>query len=515
MTRYGHLITDGNRKWWTLGAMCFALFMVMLDNTVVNVALPSIQRDLGASISGLEWVVNGYTLSFAVLLATAGRLGDIFGRRRCFLIGVTLFTASSIACGMATTTWMLVVSRVLQGVGAAFMMPGTLSIITNAFEPAERGKAIGIWAGVSALALAIGPVIGGFLTEHVSWQSIFFLNVPVGAGAVVATLFAVRESRDESVGREVDLWGVATITVSLTAFVLALIEGNAWGWTSPAVLGLFAIFVVFAIAFNVVERTTSAPMIELPLFRSRDFVGANVVAFVVSFAMLGMFFFLALYMQDVLGFSPLEAGVRFLPSTLMIMFLAPIAGRLTDRVGPRWLITAGLLLVSSALYLQTRLTVESDYGQLLPIFLLMGAGMALTMSPMSTAAMNAVPEPKAGVASGLLSMNRMVGGSVGIAVLGALFQAHMGAMPDPSAMLSGPEAATLRAGFVDALAYSTGFSAALALFGAICAAVLIRGGRVATPGRGPRSGREADAKRARPTPAAKPAAARGSASSAA
>ena len=240
MTRYRHLITDDNRKWWTLGAMCFALFMIMLDNTVVNVALPSIQRDLGASISGLEWTINGYTLSFAVLLATGGRLGDIFGRRRMFLFGVVIFALSSATAGLAQGATDLVASRVLQGVGAALMMPGTLSIITDAFPAHERGKAMGTWAGVSALALAVGPVLGGFLTEHVSWRAIFYLNIPVAIGAVTATLFAVRESRDNTVGREVDYLGVATLTAALTALVLALVEGNSWGWGSAGIVGLLA-----------------------------------------------------------------------------------------------------------------------------------------------------------------------------------------------------------------------------------------------------------------------------------
>ena len=202
MTRHRHLITEANARWWTLGAMCFALFMIMLDNTVVNVALPSIQRELGSSISGLEWTLNGYTLAFAVMLATGGRLGDIFGRRRAFLFGVILFAASSATAGLAQNTAELVASRVIQGIGAGFMMPATLSIVTNAFDPSERGKAIGTWAGVSALALAVGPVLGGFLTEHVSWRAIFYINIPVAVAAVTATLFAVRESRDETVGRE-------------------------------------------------------------------------------------------------------------------------------------------------------------------------------------------------------------------------------------------------------------------------------------------------------------------------
>src|SRR4051794_2368883 len=245
MTRHqARLITDANRKWWTLGAMCFALFMLMLDNTVVNVALPSIERDLGSSLSSLEWIINGYTLAFAVFLATGGRLGDIFGRRLTFLIGVTLFSVSSATAGFAPDTTWLVGSRVVQGVGAALMMPATLSIITNAFPPQERGKAIGTWAGVSALALAIGPVLGGFLTESVSWRAIFFLNLPVAAGAVAVTLFAARESRDETVQRRVDLPGVLTLTVGLAALVLALVEGNQWAWGSPRILGLFALSAV-------------------------------------------------------------------------------------------------------------------------------------------------------------------------------------------------------------------------------------------------------------------------------
>ena len=244
--RFGHLITDENAKWWTLAAMCFALFMIMLDNTVMNVALPSIQEDLGASISSLEWVINGYSLSFAVLLATGGRLGDILGRRRMFMTGVVLFAISSATAGLAPSTGALVASRVTQGVGAALMMPATLSIITNAFPPSERGRAIGTWAGVSALALALGPLLGGFLTEHVSWRAIFYLNIPVAAGAIVTALFAVRESRDETVGREIDWAGTAVLTAGLTAGVLALIEGNSWGWGSERILGLIAASIVAA-----------------------------------------------------------------------------------------------------------------------------------------------------------------------------------------------------------------------------------------------------------------------------
>src|SRR4051794_33386798 len=297
MTRYRHLITEANAKWWTLGAMCFALFMIMLDNTVVNVALPSIERDLGSSISALEWTVSGYTLAFAVTLVTGGRLGDIFGRRRAFLFGVVLFALSSATAGLAPDTTSLIVSRVVQGIGAGFMMPATLSIVTNAFHPSERGKAIGTWAGVSALALAIGPVLGGFLTEHVSWRAIFYINVPVAAAAVAASLFAVKESRDETVGREVDYLGVATVSGALASLLLALIEGNSWGWGSPAIIALIAGSVVLTAAFVAIELRVASPIVEFKLFRNRDSIGANLIALVVTFAMMAQFFFIALYMQ--------------------------------------------------------------------------------------------------------------------------------------------------------------------------------------------------------------------------
>jgi EmrB/QacA subfamily drug resistance transporter len=417
-----HAITERNRKWWTLGAMCFALFMIMLDNTVVNVALPSIQESLNASLSDLEWTINAYTLTFAVLLVTGGRLGDIFGRRRMFLAGVVLFAASSATAGLALNSLSLVLSRAVQGVGAAMMMPATLSIITNAFPAHERGKAIGTWAGVSALALAIGPVVGGFLTEHVSWRAIFFLNVPVAIAAVIVTLAAARESRDHTVPRSVDYWGVTTLTVGIGGLVLALIEGNRWGWGSPGVLSLFALSLIGFAVFTFAELKVRNPMIEYRFFRSRTFLATNGIAFSVSFAMLAMFFFMALYMQNILGYSPLEAGVRFLPSTAVIIVAAPLSGRLTDRIGAKVPITVGLSITAVALYLQSQITVTSGYGHLLPTFILMGFGIGLTMSPMSTAAMNAVDATKAGGASGILSMSRMVGGTFGVAAVGALFQ---------------------------------------------------------------------------------------------
>jgi EmrB/QacA subfamily drug resistance transporter len=449
-------LNDGNRRWWTLAAMCFALFMVMLDNTVVNVALPSIQRDLHTSIAGLEWTVNAYTLAFGVLLVTGGRLGDIFGRRRVFLLGVVLFAASSAFIGFSQSSAWLIGGRALQGVGAALMMPATLSIITNTFPPHERGKAIGTWAGVSALALAIGPVLGGVLVEHVSWQSIFFINLPVAAVAIAVTLFATQESRDETVLPTIDIPGIAAITIGLTALTLALVEASSWGWGSPRVLGLFALAAAGLAAFARIERRVRVPMVDFDFFGSRTFLGANIVAFIVSFAMLGMFFFLTLYMQNVLRYSPLEAGLRFLPTTIMVIVIAPIAGRQTDRIGPRPLMTAGLALVATSLLWQSFLTPDSGFGFLLPGFVLMGIGIALVMSPMSTAAMNAVDASKAGVASGILSMSRMVGGTLGVAVLGT-FIGHT----------------TSQADFVDSLGNGLFIGGLVAVAGAVVAWALI------------------------------------------
>jgi len=497
------LVTEENSKWWTLGAMCFALFMVMLDNTVVNVSLPSIQRSLHASLGALEWTVNAYTLTFAVLLVTGGRLGDIFGRRKMFMFGVAVFGISSVLIGLAPTDTVLVAFRAVQGVGAAFMMPATLSIITQAFPPEQRGMAIGTWAGVSALALAIGPVIGGFLTESVSWRAIFFINPPIAAVALLVTLFAAQESRDETVDRTVDYAGIAALTVGLTSLVLALVEGNSWGWGSARILSLFAIAVLALAAFVQIERTVRAPMIDFAFFRSRTSLGANLVGFLITFAMFAQFFFVTLYMQNILGYSPLQTGLRFLPSTLVIIVMGPLAGRLTDRIGPRPLMTLGLVIVGVAIGIQSRITIHSGYGLLLPGFVLMGVGMGLVMSPMSTAAMNAVDRTKAGAASGVLSMSRMVGSTFGVALMGALVttighakinqslphvpaatRARIAESLGVGGSVKGHHASTqmigvVRHAFVSALGTGLTIGAAVTFAGAVLAWILIEPGKAA------------------------------------
>jgi EmrB/QacA subfamily drug resistance transporter len=466
------LITDENRKWWTLGAMCLSMFMIMLDSTVVNVALPSIQKDLHTSVDQLEWVVNGYTLSFAALLVTGGRLGDIFGRRLIFMIGVTVFALSSATAGLAPDSTTLVISRIAEGVGGALMMPATLSIITDTFPAEERGKAIGTWAGISGLALSFGPLAGGFLTEDVSWRAIFYINLPIAVLALLASLFAVRESRDEKADRRIDYLGVVLLTVALTSIVLALIEGNDWGWDSGRLIGLLAIGAVTTVAFIVTETRVKSPIVDFSFFRSRNFIGANTVATIISFAMMGSFFFLAIYLQDLLGYSPLETGVRFLPTTVLVVIAAPAAGRVADRIGSRWPMVLGLAITSVSLFLFAQMDASTTYGDLLPAFILLGLGIGMTMSPMSTAAMNAVDVDKAGVASGTLQMFRMMGGTIGVAATGAIFQGKLGAF-NPALLAQGGAAEATK--FTDALGSAMALGAGLTAIGAVVAAVVISG----------------------------------------
>ncbi|MGH3058931.1 MAG: DHA2 family efflux MFS transporter permease subunit, partial [Gaiellaceae bacterium] len=324
------IFAEENRKWWTLGALAFALFMIMLDNTVVNVALPSIQRDLDIGLSELEWTVNAYALTFAVLMLSGGKLADFFGRRRVFLIGLAIFTLASLACGLATSGGTLIGARMIQGVGAAIMLPATLSIISATFPPHQRGMAIGIWAGVSAMALAIGPLIGGLITEHIDWSWIFFVNVPIGVLGIVVSALVIHESRDTSADQRLDIPGLLASAVALFALTFALIEANAYGWGDPLIVGLFVLSAVAFAAFVWLEAHQRSPMLDLSLFRSSTFAGANVVALLVTLAMFGVFFFMSIYMQNILGYSATKTGAAFLPMTVLIILIAPAAGKFSD-----------------------------------------------------------------------------------------------------------------------------------------------------------------------------------------
>ena len=462
------ILDEANRKWLTLAAVSFGLFMIMLDNTVVNVALPSIQRDLGVGLSELEWIVTGYALTFAALMLTGGKLADLLGRRLIFVIGLAVFTLASLACGLAESGDVLIGARIVQGAGAALMNPATLSIIAATFPPHQRGMAIGIWAGVSALALAIGPLVGGLITEHIDWSWIFFVNVPVGIVAIAVSLLVIRESKDESENQRLDFTGLLTSGIGLFALTYALIEANTYGWTSTRIVVAFAVAAVGLGLFLVIEHRGHTPMLDLALFRNGTFAGSNLVILLVALAMFGVFFFVSLYMQNILGYSAVEAGAAFLPMTVLIILIAPIAGKTSDRIGSRWLMTAGMTLVSVQLLLFSRLGTDTSYWMLLPALMVGGLGMALTMTPSAAAAVRSVPVDKSGVGSAVLNASRQVGGSVGIALMGAIVAHQAGGRLTPEAFMDGFSTALLVA-------------AGIAFAGAIVAAALVRPHDLAPP----------------------------------
>ncbi|HEY7379588.1 MAG TPA: MFS transporter [Gaiella sp.] len=454
------LFAGENRKWWTLAAVSFGLFMIMLDNTVVNVALPSIQRDLGVGLSELEWIVAGYALTFGALMLIGGKVADAYGRRLIFVIGIGVFTLASLACGLAETGDQLIAARIVQGAGAALMNPATLSIITATFAPRQRGTAIGIWVGVSALALAIGPLVGGLLTEHLSWSWIFLVNVPVGILGIGASFLLIDESKDETHER-LDLPGLITSGIGLFALTYGLIEANTYGWSSGRIVGAFAVAAVMLVAFVLLEHRQRAPMLPLELFRNGTYTGANVVVLLVALAMFGVFFFVSLYMQNILGYSAVQAGAAFLPMTVLIILIAPIAGKASDRLGSRWLMTGGMTLIGIQLVYFSQLGADATFWRLLPALVVGGAGMALTMTPGAAAATRSVPVEKAGVGSAVLNAFRQVGGSMGIALIGAIMAHEAGGRRTPEAFLAGFEPALLVA-------------AGIAFVGSIVAFVLVR-----------------------------------------
>ena len=404
----------------TLGAMCFALFMAMLDNTVVNVALPRIQVHMGSGVSGLQWIIDAYTLVFASLMLTGGTLGDIFGRKRFFLLGLSVFTAGSLLCGLAPSLAVLIAGRAVQGLGAAALLPGTLSILTNTFhDPRERAQAIGIWAGISGLALALGPLVGGALVDRFGWQSVFFLNVPIGVIALVVALLAVRESRHPE-GRRLDLSGQPLAILALGSLTYALIEANNYGWTSATILGLFVTAAASGAVFLWVEARNPSPMLQLHFFRNPTFAAACSCAGLISFGMFGMFFFMSLFFQSVQGYTPFQAGLRTMPATGMIVIVAPLAGRIAGRIGSKVPMAVGLALNALAMCLFTTVDAGTSYGHIWPLLLIAGVGMAIVMTPMTAAVMGAVPRERAGMASATSNASREIGGVFGIALLGAI-----------------------------------------------------------------------------------------------
>jgi EmrB/QacA subfamily drug resistance transporter len=409
------------RRWWTLGAVCVATFMLLLDITIVNVALPDIARDLRSSFADLQWVIDAYALSLAALLLTAGSLADRFGRRLVFAAGLGVFTAASLLCALATSPLFLELARGLQGVGAAAMFATSLALLAAAFRGRERGTAFGAWGATTGAAVAVGPLVGGLLTETVGWESIFLINVPIGLAAIAVALTRVAESRDPRAGG-VDRPGVLTFSGGLFLLIFALVRGNEEGWGSPLIVACLTGSAVLLCGFVVVERRSRAPMFDFTLLRKPAFAGASIAAFALSASLFSMFLYLTLYIQNALGYSPLQAGLRFLPTTLLSFLVAPIAGKLSARLPVRAMIGAGLGLVGAGLLLMAHLDAESEWTALLPGFLLAGAGVGLINPPLASTAVGVVPPERAGMGSGINSTFRQVGIATGIAGLGALFQ---------------------------------------------------------------------------------------------
>jgi EmrB/QacA subfamily drug resistance transporter len=409
------------RKWWTLIAVSVAIFMLLLDITVVNVALPDIQRSLHASFSDLQWVVDAYALTLAAFLLTSGALADLLGRRRVFVTGLVVFTASSAACGLAGSPLVLNLARAVQGTGGAMMFATSLALLANAFHGRERGVAFGVFGGVVGAAVAVGPVVGGLITSGIGWEWIFFVNVPIGVGAVALTLTQVTESRDPGAAG-VDWLGLVTFSGALFLLVFALVQGNEKGWGSTRIVAFLAGSAALLVVFLIAELRQTRPMLDLSLFRRPAFTGASIVAFSISASMFAMFLYLTLYVQDVLGYGPLQAGLRFLPITLLSFAVAPFAGRLSVRVPIRLLLGSGLLLVSGGLLAMTAVDASSGWTALVPGFLLAGAGIGLINPPLASTAIGVVHHSRSGMASGINNTFRQVGIATGIAGLGAIFQ---------------------------------------------------------------------------------------------
>ena len=409
-----------DRRWWTLVAVCTGTFMLLLDLTVVNVALPDIQRSLHSTFSDLQWVLDAYSLTLAAFLLTAGVIGDIFGRRRLFAVGLAVFSASSLACGVSTTPLMLTLSRGVQGTGAAIMFATSLALIAQAFSGKERGTAFGIYGAVVGGAVAIGPLIGGALTSGIGWRWIFFVNLPIGAVAIVITLAKVTDSKDPT-RRSIDWIGFITFSSSLFLLVYALVEGNSTGWSSPTIVGMLAGSAVLMAIFLVAECRVRDPMLELGLFKRPAMIGVSVTAFTLSSSIFAMFLYLTIYMQDDLGYGPFAAGLRFLPITMLSFVVAPFAGKLTVQVKSRYLLGLGLLLIALACKLTNHIGAHSPWTVLLPGFIVAGIGIGMVNPVLASATVSVVPPERSGMASGSSATFRQVGMATGIAALGAVF----------------------------------------------------------------------------------------------
>jgi EmrB/QacA subfamily drug resistance transporter len=413
-----------DKKWWTLIAVCTGIFMLLLDITVVNVALPDIQSSLHASFSDLQWVIDAYSLTLAAFLLTAGVVGDMFGRREVFAVGLAVFTVSSLVCGLSSSALMLNLSRAVQGVGGAIMFATSLALIAQAFQGRERGTAFGIYGAVVGGAVAIGPLIGGAITSSIGWRWIFFVNIPIGIVAVIITLARIDESKDPN-KRRIDWTGFITFSLALFLLVFALVRGNDLGWHSAAVIGMLAASAVLLVVFLVAEWKQRDPMLDLTLFRRPAMVGVSVATFCIAASIFAMFLYITLYIQDVLGYGPFQAGLRFLPLTVLSFAVAPFAGRLTVRVHSRYLMGTGLLLVAVGCFLMSFTDAASTWLVLLPGFIVCGVGIGTANPVIASASVAVVPHQRSGMASGSSNTFRQVGIATGIAGLGAIFQSQV------------------------------------------------------------------------------------------
>ncbi len=412
------------RKWWTLIAVCTATFMLLLDITVVNVALPDIQRSLHSTFSDLQWVIDAYSLTLAAFLLTAGVIGDMFGRRGVFAIGLGVFTASSFVCGLSSSSLMLNLARGAQGVGGAIMFATSLALIASAFQGKERGTAFGIYGAVIGGAVAVGPLIGGALTSAFGWRWIFFVNVPVGIVAVFITLSRVAASTERN-QRRIDWIGFISFSAALFMLVFALVRGNDDGWGSRQIVGLLAGSAILMAVFLVAEWRQSDPMLDLNLFRRPAMVGASMVAFAMSSSIFALFLYITLFIQDDLGYGPLAAGIRFLPITMLSFVVAPIAGKLSVRIQARFLLGTGLLFVAIGLFLMSMVHTASGWTALIPGFIVTGIGIGTVNPVLASSAVSVVPPERSGMASGSNNTFRQVGIATGIAALGAVFQSQI------------------------------------------------------------------------------------------
>jgi EmrB/QacA subfamily drug resistance transporter len=492
------------RKWWTLLTVCLGMLMLLLDITIVNVALPSIAGDLDASFSDLQWTIDAYALSLAALMLVAGSLGDLLGHRRVFAAGLLVFSIASLLCGLAPDPLFLNLSRAVQGIGGAAMFATSLALIAQEFKGRERGTALGIWGATAGASIAIGPLIGGALTSGIDWRWVFFVNVPIGIATLAILLAKVAETRRRKV--RPDWLGATTFSGALFALVFAIIRGNPDGWASTKVLTAFVAGGVLLALFVAAELVRAEPMLDLRLFRRPAFLGASLAAVAISASLFSVILYITLYLQNILGYSPFQAGLRFLPLTLLVLLVAPIAGRLSERVPVRVLLGAGLGLVTASLALMTNVAPSSDWTALLAGFIVGGAGSGLTNPALASAAIGTIEEERAGVGSGVNNTARQVGIAAGIAALGAIFQSRVQsvlddrlahAVPqlgarrhaiaeqatsgDPShalasvpAPLREPVAHAVRAAFVSGFDRILWIAAAISLGGAVLSLLLIR-----------------------------------------